>query len=796
MLALFGKTRYSFLFFILLFVPAPVFGQIIKDASLGIESSKVSSPVRQKGKVIRNIKEGAKRGRNLFHSFEKFNIQSNEKINFQVSPEIKNVVVRVVGDSVSNIWGSLGIKSNIDGNTTNFIFLNPYGINFGRATVLDLPGSFLGTTAKSLGFGDDFQFIAQPGKVPNTNKIGDPRVLLLGDQSRDINVAGLSLGNPANLALREGNTLALISSGLSIEKAQLFVPGGHIEFGSIGQKNSVTFKVNNGQWDFDYNPKNSSNPIQISASIISSETGKANGGRIHLFGNDISLSNDSFIRADSPQGVANTGFIFVEAHGLLKLEDKSSIISRVGTGRESVRITHIDAENVQLDNSSIDTRTFVNSEGGDVKVRVQNELLISGGFGQVISASSGSNTAGSIDIEASKLVIKQGGQISNESRETGNGGFLQIKADEISISGTGDGLDGIRKSSITSAATGETTGGAGRISIAANQLSVLDSGEISVSSSNEGGDVGGLNIDATESILVEGQNSFIGGKNQGRNSGGSVRLSADTIQILNAGEISVSSDGLGSAGNLTLNSSILNLGNVGLLSANTNGGQGNISITSDIVSLSNQSKIQTDARGTVPGGNINIDTTYLAGFEDSDISASAEDARGGTIQINSLLPPLGFLSTNELSSGSDIIASSNDPELDGTINIETFLDLDQLLTVVPVTVVDPTDVITSTCSKTDAISLGKEVNSSFSKIGQEGTFQLKNYLESINESKYLNNNIYTLVPNKSIDSQKVTQEIQSNSEAKNWIQNSNGKIELIEKNSSPIYVSNLNSKFC
>jgi len=44
--------------------------------------------------------------------------------------------------------------------------------------------------------------------------------------------------------------------------------------------------------------------------------------------------------------------------------------------------------------------------------------------------------------------------------------------------------------------------------------------------------------------------------------------------------------------------------------------------------------IITNATGTATGGNITIDTGVIAALSDSDISANAQEARGGRVRID------------------------------------------------------------------------------------------------------------------------------------------------------------------
>ena len=71
---------------------------------------------------------GQVRGGNLFHSFERFNIDTGGRVTFTGPDGLRNVISRVTGGERSSINGTLA--SAIPG--ADFYLLNPAGILFGR----------------------------------------------------------------------------------------------------------------------------------------------------------------------------------------------------------------------------------------------------------------------------------------------------------------------------------------------------------------------------------------------------------------------------------------------------------------------------------------------------------------------------------------------------------------------------------------------------------------------------------------------------------------------------------------
>jgi filamentous hemagglutinin family protein len=89
-------------------------------------------------------------GANLFHSFNKFGLDSNQTANFVSTPPIQNILGRVVGGDASIINGLI----QVSGSNANLYLMNPAGIVFGAGARLNVPASFFATTATGIGFGN------------------------------------------------------------------------------------------------------------------------------------------------------------------------------------------------------------------------------------------------------------------------------------------------------------------------------------------------------------------------------------------------------------------------------------------------------------------------------------------------------------------------------------------------------------------------------------------------------------------------------------------------------------------
>ncbi|HEY9688391.1 MAG TPA: filamentous hemagglutinin N-terminal domain-containing protein, partial [Coleofasciculaceae cyanobacterium] len=107
-------------------------------------------------------------GANLFHSFERFNVDTGQIANFLSQPDIRNILGRVTGGDASVIDGLI----RISGGNSNLFLLNPAGLVFGTNARLDVPGSFTATSATGLSFGD--QWLNGVGSNDYASLVGDP----------------------------------------------------------------------------------------------------------------------------------------------------------------------------------------------------------------------------------------------------------------------------------------------------------------------------------------------------------------------------------------------------------------------------------------------------------------------------------------------------------------------------------------------------------------------------------------------------------------------------------------------
>jgi len=160
-------------------------------------------------------------GANLFHSFERFGLDSDQTANFLTLPQIHNILGRVTGGSPSMINGLI----QVTGGNSNLFLMNPAGIVFGSNSQLNVPASFTATTATGIGFGENNWFNAFGGN-DYQKLVGSPSIFAF-----DLSQPG-SIINAGNLAVSNGQSLALLGSG-TFSTGQLTAPGGNIILAAV-----------------------------------------------------------------------------------------------------------------------------------------------------------------------------------------------------------------------------------------------------------------------------------------------------------------------------------------------------------------------------------------------------------------------------------------------------------------------------------------------------------------------------------------------------------------------------------
>jgi filamentous hemagglutinin family protein len=236
---------------------------------------------------------------NLFHSFQKFNLNKEEKAIFESGVGIRNILTRVTGGFRSEINGLIKTNSGV-----NFFLINPSGIIFGESAQLDIGGSFVATTANAVKFGDKGVFNASipndPALLtinPSALVFNQPRAeSIVNNSSEDARTRiGFLVPQPLfGLRVPDQNSLLLVGGNLSLNNGGLNAIGGRIELAAVSGQGEVGLIIEGNQLSLNV-PKNLAlADISLENESLIDASGEKSGN-IRLYGNNIRLREGSGI---------------------------------------------------------------------------------------------------------------------------------------------------------------------------------------------------------------------------------------------------------------------------------------------------------------------------------------------------------------------------------------------------------------------------------------------------------------------------------------------------------------------
>jgi len=215
----------------------PVLAQITPDGTTG----STVTPDTIRDIPGDRITGGARRAGNLFHSFEQFNIGEGRGAYFENPDGVNNIFSRVTGGDRSTINGRLGVLG-----AANLYFINPNGILFGANASLDVAGSFVGTTANAIEFGERGGFSATTPEIPSALLTVNPSALLFS-QIPVGNLTNSSTANEDGLTVPANQSLLLVGGDVSLTGRILPSNGVRLEVGGLSQPGAVSLVNQNNQ---------------------------------------------------------------------------------------------------------------------------------------------------------------------------------------------------------------------------------------------------------------------------------------------------------------------------------------------------------------------------------------------------------------------------------------------------------------------------------------------------------------------------------------------------------------------
>ncbi|OUL34021.1 filamentous hemagglutinin N-terminal domain-containing protein [Nostoc sp. 106C] len=564
------------------------------------------------------IPQGAGRtvGNNLFQSFGKFNLDTDEVAKFESSASIRNILARVTGGTLSSINGLIQIQ----GSNANLFLLNPNGIIFGPNAQLDIRGSFLASTANSFVFQNGSEFSAIHPQQPDLLAINVPIGLQYGGQPGTIT-------SQANLLTDSTQSLALVGGQVNLNGASLAAPGGSIELAGVSGVGTVGLTLDSNQLRLNLLndvPRADINLTNNATVII----GAGVGGRITVNARNLELQDGQILTLFPVDGLENpppdssnnrSGDIYLNATGTITLRGDEnggySVIQNDGylNDKNGGDITIETGLLKVTDGSFLGIGSTVQGDNGNLSINARDAVVINGSI--VGSFAQGEGKGGAVNITTGALTIKDSELGANTSGQ-GDAGNLTVNA-----------LNGISLDRATVGSGASASGRGGNVSIATDKLSITNGAQL-INGTSGTGNAGDLTINA-HTIAMDGvavingqersssiENNVFQGSEGGR--GGNVSISTESFAITNGAQVGASTFGRGDAGSVIISASnavtldgVSRSGRPSALVSQVGtpdavGAAGGISINTKSLSVNNGASLFTSTYGLGDAGNITI----------------------------------------------------------------------------------------------------------------------------------------------------------------------------------------------
>jgi filamentous hemagglutinin family protein len=622
----------------------PVNAQIIPDNTLGSQGSRIVPNTLIKGVSSDLINGGATRGSNLFHSFSQFNISDGQKVYFGNPSGVENILTRVTGGSASNILGTLGVNG-----TANLFLMNPNGILFGKNASLDVRGSFVGTTANAIQFGNQGIFSAtNPQSAPLLTI--NPSALLFNQIQANAGITNLSQApagvnsvgqDVTGLRVPDGKNLLFVGGDINIDGGKLRAYGGQIGLTSLATPGIVELN----------DTFNLSVPNDIQRGNVSlTNEGEVNvrgsgGGNIAINAQNLNITGQSRVRAGIDVGLGTpqtkAGNIDINATGVMTLSNSTAIsnildTASVGKGGN----LNITAGSLSLINGSVlNASNYGFGEAGNINLNIRDALTLKGVNQDdsrnfiVSNLDSGAvGKGGNINIQAGSVSLSDSSKFITSTYGQGDAGNISIQArDAVSLDSNAAIFNNVEAGGV---------GKGGDINITASSLSLksgaqFQAGQRGTDTENNlaggRGNAGAININTSDAVTLIGQKDglataiFTNVDKGAEGNGGSVNIKAASLSLSNQAFLNASTSGKGNAGNIFVQAadgiSLENSYVFSTVDEDAAGDGGNITIDAGLISLTQGSELNSRTFGQGNAGNINInarDTITFDGQEENN----------------------------------------------------------------------------------------------------------------------------------------------------------------------------------
>ena len=456
----------------------------------------------------------------------------------------------------------------------------------------------------------------------------------------DINLANQTIINSRGIG---AGAISLSGSNINIKGGSLVLSQNQ----GSNEANNISIKAQNAL-TFE-----GASPAENTFSNVTAEAlDKGKGASVFVSASDLILNDAGKILANT-YGEGSGGSINIVSSKSVQLAESPfasfPFISASAYDRGNAGSVNISTQQLEvLNGGQVASATFGNGDAGNVRIDANSSINLVGAkklpsqdapvVSTITSGTVSSGNAGTVMLNTSSLRVIDGGLISTSSFTSGNAGNITINADEL-VTVSGQTSDGKQESTI----------GSSVVAVAPELQAIFGLSE--PPSGNSG------NVTITTSNLQVDSKGFVSVRNDGTGAGGTLSVDADNIKLDEEGSLTATSASA-TSGNIILNTDNLNLDDESQITteAANEGGGGNININATNITAKKNSLISANAEGG-NGGNITIDSETILGLQNSDITANAVEGDGGNINITTRTIQ-GFEEQAELTPRSDITASS------------------------------------------------------------------------------------------------------------------------------------------
>jgi filamentous hemagglutinin family protein len=418
------------------------------------------------------------------------------------------------------------------------------------------------------------------------------------------------------------------------------------------------------------------------------------GGEVALSGGNLTARSGSVELGSVREGLVtltptNPGWTL----GYQGVQDFQDILLSQGAAINTSGLTpgkiQVQGRRVTLtDGSAIVAVNLGTKNGSNVTITASESVELSGtnplnSFPSLLD--SGTSTAGAgggLFITTGRLRLRDGAQVQSASFGSGSAGDLSVNASEL-VELIGISADGRFASGFFSSAVG-ATGDAGNITINTGQLVIRDGATVS-SETLGGGRGGDLTVNASRSVELTGTapDGVAGGlftATQGIGNAGNLTINTGQLIVRDGAQAVSSTTSQGRGGNLTVNAS-QSMALIGTSAKSAsglfasafkgNGAGGDLTITAPklivrdgaLISVSNFQSRNQEPPGTGPAGNLQIQAGTIRLDNQGVITAAAAGGDKGNITIES--------QDIQMRRGSAITTNATGPSAGGNITINT-----------------------------------------------------------------------------------------------------------------------------